>query len=235
MPVTVTREDILSVKADAAVMSVEIALNVSDGASCRRIDEAGGEALRASIRKQRFLPVGSSAVAEAGELPFRHVLFTAAPRWLTGKANEFYALHRCYESLFALASGLGCRSVVSPFLSAWYYRFPRDEAVRIALAEAEKWDGETIFVADTDELYELSQRPWRKPKIVSYVGWYRDHGVFLLDNGLYARVDLRRERTDVSVVPYIEACFRKETDPLQVPLSEEEIERLRRIYEENDW
>ena len=80
MPVTVTREDILSVKADAAVMSVEIALNVSDGASCRRIDEAGGEALRASIRKQRFLPVGSSAVAEAGELPFRHVLFTAAPR-----------------------------------------------------------------------------------------------------------------------------------------------------------
>lgn len=235
MPGTVTQEDILSVRADAAALSVEIALNISDGPSCRRLGEAGGEALRASIRRQRFLPVGSSAVAEPGELPFRHILFTAAPRWLTGKANEFLALHRCYESLYARADELGCRSLVMPFLSSWYYRFPQDEAVRIALAEAKKWPGETIFVADTPELYALSQKGWRKPKIVSYTGWYRDHAVFELDNGLYARVDLRPERTEVGVIPFIEACFRKETDPLQTPLPESEIERLRRIYEENDW
>lgn len=235
MSYTVTQKDILSVQADAAVLSVEIALDVSDGASCRRLGEAGGEALRAAIRRHRFLPVGSAAAAEPGELPFRHILFTAAPRWLTGKANELFALHRCYDSLFALADELGCRSVALPFLSNWYYRFPQDELVRIALAEAAKWQGEAIFVADTPELFRLSGQKWRKPEIVSYIGWYRDHAMFALDNGLYARVDLRPEKREVAIIPYFEACYRVGNNPLQTPLPEAEIARLRRIYEETDW
>lgn len=235
MSYTVTQEDILSVRADAAALSVEIALDASDGASCRRLAEAGGEALRGELKRQKFLPVGSAAAAEPGALPFKTILFTAAPRWLTGKANELFALHRCYQKLFALASGLGCRSIALPFLSAWYYRFPQDEAVRIALSEAKKWDGEAIFVADTPELYALSRREWRKPMIVSYIGWYRDHAIFELDNGLFARVDLRPEITDVSVIPYFEACYRIGNNPLQEPLPEREIARLRRIYEENEW
>ncbi len=236
MPVHVTQEDILSVRADAAVLAVEIAFDAAEGSSCLRLEEAGGERLRASIHRRRvMLPVGSADLAESGALPFRHVLYTAAPRWLTGKANELLVLHRCYESLFALASSLGCKSLVTPFLSTWYYRFPLDEAVRIALGEAEKWEGETVFVADTPELLALSQKTWRKPRITSYIGYYRDHAIFELDNGLFARVDLRRERTAVDVIPYFEACFRTGTDPTQPPLPEEEIARLRRIYEENDW
>ena len=232
---TVTQEDILSVRADAAALSVEIALDASDAPSCRRLDEAGGEALRRELRKQKFLPVGSAAAAEPCGLPFRKILFTTAPRWLTGKANEMLALHRCYQSLFALADELGCRSLALPFLSSWYYRFPLSEAVRIARSEAEAWSGEAVFVADTPELYELSQRPYRRPEIVSYVGWYRDHAIFELDDGRFARVDLRPEITDVTLIPYFEACYRVGNNPLQPPLPKAEIARLRRIYEGNDW
>ena len=231
----VTREDILSLRTDAAALSVEISMAVSDTPVCRALAEAGGEALRAAIGAKRFLPVGSAAEIAPGPLPFAHVFAAAAPIWLTGKANEFLALHRCYQSLFAAAADAGCQSVALPFFSATRYRFPPHEAIRIAFAEAEKSPLEAVFVADTPELYALSQKPYRKPKIVSYVGWYRDHAIFELDNGLFARVDIRPEIVDVTVIPYFEACYRVGNNPLQEPLPETEIERLRRIYEENDW
>lgn len=235
MPWIVTQEDILSVRAEAAALSVEIKLDASDGKACRSLAAAGGEALSRELRKQRFLPVGSAAAAEPCGLPFRKILFTASPRWLTGKANEMLALHRCYQSLFTLADGFGCRSLALPFLSSWYYRFPLEEAVRIARTEAEKWGGEAVFIADTPELYELSQKPYRKPEIVSYIGWYRDHALFELDDGRFARVDLRPEITDVTLIPYFEACYRTGNNPLQLPLPEKEIDRLRELYEENMW
>ena len=72
-------------------------------------------------------------------------------------------------------------------------------------------------------------------EIVSYVGYYRDAAIFALSNGLFARVDLRPELRQVDVIPYFEACYREGNNPLQTPLPEAEIARLRRIYEETDW
>ena len=118
-----------------------------------------------------------------------------------------------------------------PFLSALYYRFPQPEALFIARDEAEKSPLAVTFTADTSELFALSQLPYRKPEIVSYVGWYRDYAIFELDNGLYARVDLRPERRDVAMIPYFEACFRAGNNPLQPPLPEEEVRRLRALYD----
>ena len=235
MPYRVTQEDILSQSVDAAAVSVEISLEVSPFSVCRAIAEAGGAALSAAIREARFIPVGSAVEVDPGPLPFPHLFAVAAPIWLTGKANEFLALRRAYQSLFAAASTAGCRSLALPFLSALRYRFPRDEAIKIAFFEAEKAALDLVFVADTPELFALSQKPYRKPKIVSYVGWYRDHAIFELDNGSFARIDIRPEITDVTPIPYFEACYRTGNNPLQPPLPEAEIKRLRRIYEENDW
>ena len=235
MSYLVSQADILSVKADAAVVCVEIGEVCREGASCRRLAEAGGEELHRAVIRAGFLPVGSAAHAACGTLPFRHVLLCAVPHWLTGKANELLILHRCYQNLISLAGELGCRSVASPFLAAPYYRFPQDEAVRIALAEAGNIDLQLLFCADTPELLALSRRKFRKPEIVSYIGWYRDHALFALDDGQTVRVDLRPERREVAPVPYFEACYRVGNNPLQEQLSEEEIARLRRIYEETDW
>ena len=236
MSYRVTNDSILSARTDAVCVSVEMALNLSDTPVCRQIAAAGGEALRAALAKRRlFLPVGSACLADPCSLPFSRLIMTASPVWLTGKANELLILHRCYESVFALARQSGCESIAMPFLSAMYYRFPQHEAVKIALREAETSALDVLFVADTPELLTLSEEPYRKPAIVSYVGYYRDHAIFELDNGLFARVDLRQENVDVSIIPYFEACYREGNNPLQPGLPEAEIERLRRIYEENDW
>ena len=185
MSYRITQEDILSVSADAAVVAVEMTMRPAGGPVFDRLAEAGGEALLAAVRRVKFLPIGSACAIDACSLPYPNLILTAAPRWLTGKANELLALDRCYESVFALASRLGCKSIATPFLSSWYYHFPLGDAVHIALRAAKQWEGESIFAADTEELVTLSQTPWRKPKILSYVGYYRDHALFALDNGLF--------------------------------------------------
>ena len=232
MSITVSLDDILTLSADAAVLPLEMTGSPTEGRAAQALAEAGGEALRAALRRLRFLAVGGAAVLDVPGLRFPNLIVTAVPRWLTGKANELLVLHRCYESVYALARELGCKSLVSPFLSCCYYHFPQDDGVHIALRAARGWDGETVFAADTEALLALSKRPWRKPRILSYIGYYRDHALFELDNGLFARVDLRPERRDADVIPYFEACFRQGNNPLQRPLPENEILRLRRIWEE---
>ena len=230
----VTLDDIMSLSADAAVLPLEMTGAPAEGKAAQALARAGGEALRDALRKLRFLTVGSAAVLDVPGLPFPNLIVTAVPRWLTGKANELLVLHRCYESVYALAQELGCRSLVSPFLSCCYFHFPQDDAVHIALRAAKGWEGETVFAADTEELLALSEKPWQKPRILSYIGYYRDHALFALDNGLFARVDIRPERRDADVIPYFEACYREGNNPLQRPLSKEEILRLRRIWEETE-
>lgn len=232
MSYRLVQEDILSVSADAAVLGVEMTMRPADGPVCEQLAGAGGEELRRAIRQVKFLSIGSACAVEVSALPFRHLILTATPRWLNGKCNELLALRRCYESVLDTAEGLGCRTLASPFLSAWYYRFPKSEAVRIAREEAARRELETLFVPGTEELYALGLAEYRRPEIAAYVGYYRDHAVFALDNGLFARVDLRREIRDVSVIPYFEACYRAGNNPLQEPLPVEEIRRLMRIYDE---
>ena len=230
----VTLDDIMSLSADAAVLPLEMTGAPAEGKAAQALARAGGEALRDALRKLRFLAVGSAELLDCPGSPFPHLIATAVPRWLTGKANELLVLHRCYESVYALAQELGCRSLVSPFLSCCYFHFPQDDAVHIALRAAKGWEGETVFAADTEELLALSEKPWQKPRILSYIGYYRDHALFALDNGLFARVDIRPERRDADVIPYFEACYREGNNPLQRPLSKEEILRLRRIWEETE-
>ena len=231
MSVTVTLDDILSVPAEAAVLPLEMTGRPTEGRAAQRLAQAGGEGLRRAVHSRKFLPVGSAAALETEGLPFGHVIVTPVPRWLTGKANELLVLHRCYESVYALAQELGCRSLVSPFLSCCYYHFPPDDAVHIALRAAKGWEGETVFAADTEELFAISRKPWRRPRIVSYIGWYRDYALFELDNGQFARVDIRPELRQADRIPYFEACYREGNNPLREKLPEAEIRRLAAIWE----
>ncbi len=235
MAVLVEQSDILAIRAQAAVISLELTMGIHESPANRRLAEACGEELRAAIRALRFLPAGSAHVVEGKGMPFRHVILTVPPRWLTGKANELLVLHRCYESIYAGAEEAEIHSLVMPFLSTAYYRFPKAEAVHIALREAEKNTAETVFVAESQELYALSRQCYRKPAIVAYVGYYRDHAIFELENGQFARVNVHPEKREADVIPYIEACFRAGNNPLQAALPDAEIARLRRIYEEWEY
>ena len=233
MPYSVTQEDILSVTADAAVICVENRMVPTENPVSLRLAEAGGEAFQNALRQKRFLPVGSAWEVPTDALPFRHILAVACPHWWNGESGELYVLRLCYESIYSLAGELGLRTVAMPFLSAMYYHYPQTEAVNIARTAAEQAGCNSVFVAETPELYAISQAAYRRPEIVRYVGYYGDYGVFLLDNGLYARVDLRPEMQEVQIRRYVAPCYFMGTYPDQVPLPDEEIRRLRDIYDGN--
>lgn len=232
MSYSVTQADILAVRADAAVICIENTMAVSEDPVSRALGRAGGEALRLALKRRRFLPVGSACAVEPCGLPFQRLFAVGTPQWRNGESNELLVLRICYEALYRLARETGSRSLAMPFLSSSYYRFPLEEAVQIAREEAMRADADTVFLAATPALYELSQRPYRKPQIVSYVGYYRDYAVFALDNGYFAHVDVRPELKSVSVRPYVEPCYYMEADPSMRPLTPAEIARLRAIYEE---
>ena len=231
MSYLVTTDDILSVPADAAVLGLEYTMRFAQGSAFSRLIEAGGEALQTEKQKIRFLPAGRAAVIGSGSLPYKGLLLVTIPRWLTGESNELQILRLCYDNLFKIAEEQGFQSLVTPFLSAAYFRFPLDEAVNIALTAAEKTALKLSFVAETPELERLGQSHYHRPEIVRYIGWYRDHGAFELDNGRFAKVDLRPEMRSVTIVPYIDPCYYIGVNPLQQPLPDEEIARLREIYE----
>ena len=67
MSCRVTQEDILSLRADAAALSVEISLEISHFPVCQALAAAGGKALAAALRAKRFIPVGSAVeLADCG-------------------------------------------------------------------------------------------------------------------------------------------------------------------------
>lgn len=232
MSYTVTQDDILSVTTDAAVICIENTMAVSEDPVSQALGEAGGEDLRRALTRRRFLPVGSACAVESCGLPFKLLFAVGAPQWRNGESNELLVLRRCYESLYRLARETDCRSLAAPFLSTFYYRFPLEDAVRIAREEAMRVNTDTVFLTPEQTVYELSQRPCRKPQIVSYVGYYRDYAVFRLDSGNFAHVDVRPELKSVSIRPYVEPCYYVEADPSMQPLTSAEIARLRAIYEE---
>lgn len=232
MSYIVSREDIMSVTADAAAVSIENTMKLSEEPVSQRLGICGGAEFLAALKEKRFLPVGKAWSVPVASLPFRCLFAVGTPQWRYGECNEYHILRRCYRSLFDLASQYQCHSLALPFLSAAYYRFPVEEAVRIGLEEAKGTELEIIFLAQNKNEYELSLRPYTKPKLLDYLGYYHDHAVFQLDNGQFAFIDRRPELRDVSIRLYARACYYLQSDPFLPPLSKEEIERLRRIYEE---
>lgn len=235
MPYKTLFGNILEYRADAIVNTVNSFMRGVSNEAEEKFFSAAGEDMRRAMANVKFVQVGKVTVTEGYGLPCRCVIHAVPPKWLTGKSQEFAALHICYKNVFAKAEELGIKTLAMPFLSTDYYHFPWRDAVHIAYSEAEKTEMEIVFITDNESLLEESQKPYVKPAIVSYIGYYRDHAIFELDNGLFARVDIRREIKDVTVIPYFEACYRVGNNPKQAPLPEHEVERLKRLYEENDW
>ena len=229
MPYTVTKQSIFSTNADAAVLAVENRMIVTDFSICRAL---ATENVKEALKKRMFLPVGSAEVLETTVSPFKYLIITAAPRWENTRGNEILILHRCYQNIFHAAEQLRCDSVATPFLSTFYYGFPKKDAVCAAFTEAGKTGLRVSFVADSEELFRLSTGDLRKPAILSYIGYYRDHAMFELDKGRFARIDIRPEIRDVTLVPFFEPCYVAGNNPLQEPLAESEISRLIQVYQE---
>ncbi|MFE0574583.1 O-acetyl-ADP-ribose deacetylase [Streptomyces albogriseolus] len=142
---TLVQGDITRQSADALVNAANSSL-LGGGGVDGAIHRRGGpeilaecRALRAS-RYGRGLPTGQAVATTAGRLDARWVIHTVGPVHSTTE-DRSALLASCYRESLRVADALGARTVAFPAISTGVYRWPLDDAARIAV--------ETVRATDT--------------------------------------------------------------------------------------
>ena len=105
-----------------------------DGAIHRR----GGPEILAECKKLREstypegLPTGQAVATTAGRLKARWVIHTVGPTYAVSK-DKSQLLADCFRHSLRIADALGAATVAFPAISTGVYRWPVDDAARIAL------------------------------------------------------------------------------------------------------
>ncbi|WP_225835732.1 O-acetyl-ADP-ribose deacetylase [Streptomyces sp. NK08204] len=135
--ITLVQGDITQESADAIVNAANSSLlggSGVDGAIHRR----GGPAILAECRKLRAsrygkgLPTGQAVATTAGELDARWVIHTVGPVF-SATDDRSALLASCYRESLRVADELGARTVAFPAISTGVYRWPMQDAARIAV------------------------------------------------------------------------------------------------------
>ncbi|GGQ91838.1 O-acetyl-ADP-ribose deacetylase [Streptomyces pilosus] len=159
--ITFVRGDITRQSADAIVNAANSSLlggGGVDGAIHRRGGPeilAACRALRAA-RYGRGLPVGQAVATTAGRLDARWVIHTVGPVH-QGPGSDPAPLASCYRESLRVAGELGARTVAFPAISTGVYRWPMDDAARIAVETVRNTPTaveEVRFVLFDDRAYE---------------------------------------------------------------------------------
>ena len=145
--------DITEQQVDAIVNAANSSL-LGGGGVDGAIHRRGGSEILAECRKIREhdypdgLPVGQAVATTAGRLPARWVIHTVGPTWAKTK-DKSPLLASCYLSSLAVADRLGAETVAFPAISTGVYRWPMEDAARIAheaVRSAETEVREVVFV-----------------------------------------------------------------------------------------
>ena len=105
-----------------------------DGAIHRR----GGPAVMAETdaRYPGGCPTGSAVIGGGGDLAAKYVIHAVGPVYSGGGRGEADQLAGAYRRSLELAVEHGCRGIAFPALSTGAYRYPMDQAARVALSTA---------------------------------------------------------------------------------------------------
>jgi O-acetyl-ADP-ribose deacetylase len=161
MKITFVQGDITEQEVDAIVNAANHSL-LGGGGVDGAIHRRGGPEILAECRKLREetypegLPTGQAVATTAGRLPARWVIHTVGPTYAKSK-DKSPLLADCFRNSLAVADELGAASVAFPAISTGVYRWPIDDAARIALEAVRTVDtqvGEVRFVLFDRRGYE---------------------------------------------------------------------------------
>lgn len=157
--------DITTIEVDAVVNAANSSLlggGGVDGAIHRKAGKALLDACIAIRNRQGGCATGQAVITTAGNLPATFVIHTVGPVWQGGGHGEAELLADCYRNSLQLARDNGVRTIAFPNISTGIYRFPKDEAARIAIqtvtdfADVAVFD-DVIFVCFDDGNFNLYQ------------------------------------------------------------------------------
>ncbi|MGR4847949.1 O-acetyl-ADP-ribose deacetylase [Streptomyces sp. LARHCF252] len=144
--IELVRGDITRESVDAIVNAANSSL-LGGGGVDGAIHRRGGPAILEDCRKLRAshfgkgLPTGQAVATTAGGLDARWVIHTVGPVF-SATEDRSDLLASCYRESLRVADELGARTVAFPAISTGVYRYPMEDAARIAV--------DTVRTARTD-------------------------------------------------------------------------------------
>ncbi|MBC2905278.1 O-acetyl-ADP-ribose deacetylase [Streptomyces cupreus] len=163
--ITLVQGDITRQTADAIVNAANSSL-LGGGGVDGAIHRRGGPAILEECRKLRAshygkgLPTGKAVATTAGELDARWVIHTVGPVFSQSE-DRSDLLASCYRESLRVADELGARTVAFPAVSTGVYRWPMDDAARIAVETvrtAQTSVEEITFVLFDEQAYDAFDR-----------------------------------------------------------------------------
>jgi O-acetyl-ADP-ribose deacetylase (regulator of RNase III) len=134
--IEILKGDITKVTVDAIVNAANTSL-LGGGGVDGAIHRAGGKAIlddcKKIIARQGSCKTGQAVITTAGNLKAKFVIHTVGPVWNGGQKNEKLKLADCYKNSLQLAIENNCKSIAFPCISTGVYRFPTNEAAKIAV------------------------------------------------------------------------------------------------------
>jgi O-acetyl-ADP-ribose deacetylase (regulator of RNase III) len=130
--------NIVEQEVDAIVNAANTSL-LGGGGVDGAIHRAAGPELLEACRAIGGCPTGEARMTPGFRLRARHVIHTVGPVWSGGARRERELLASSYERSLDLATSHGLRTLAFPSISTGAYRFPMDEAARIALETTARW------------------------------------------------------------------------------------------------
>ena len=137
MKITFVQGDITEQDVDAIVNAANHTL-LGGGGVDGAIHRRGGPEILAEcqrIREKRYpdgLPTGQAVATKAGRLQARWVIHTVGPTYAESK-DKSQLLADCFRNSLRIADELGATTVAFPAISTGVYRWPVEDAARIAL------------------------------------------------------------------------------------------------------
>ncbi len=140
MKIIVKRSTLELLQGDLTEQTTEAIVNAANttlsggGGVDGAIHKAGGPSIMEECKKLAPCPVGEARLTGGGKLKAKYVIHTVGPVYKDGRHNEARLLEKSYRSSLELASKHKVRSIAFPSISTGAYRYPVEEAARIALS-----------------------------------------------------------------------------------------------------
>ena len=137
-----------AIQADITRLAVDAIVNAANssllggGGVDGAIHRAAGPDLVRECRLLGGCQTGEAKITGGYRLPARHVIHTVGPVWHEGTRGEPELLAACYRNSLRLAVENKLRSIAFPCISTGVYRFPAEQAARIAVEAVSAFQAE---------------------------------------------------------------------------------------------
>jgi len=155
--------DIINQTTDAIVNAANEMLLAGSGIS-GAIHAAAGRHLELECAQIGRCPTGEACITSGYKLKARYVIHAVAPKYWDGTRNEARLLRKTYRSIYEIALKHGLKSLSIPAIGTGIYRFPLEEATKIAFQEAMHFEKylSIIFVCFDEKTFQVYQQEAQK-------------------------------------------------------------------------